>query len=323
MMRHVPPSTPSIGSDGHWALPLPNHYDPRSHHLVGAGGFDSQPHPHLSIDGLGHSTAFSPPMQGQGGRPHQQSPFAQSFGSPPHFGSVSSPHSFGSHAPPFGSQPSPSHHQQQSQQYNGNAESVYGPLMAEFIPSRTAQQFWDTYGLPPSVPWEILASKLDFEFVSACKVQSRHLSTDDLATIRNLVLLPQQQLASLNDLIGRKSDRRPIFWDWFDSFMATVNKVRDSWLAEPRRIYGLLSTEHANLVLRNKPIGTFLIRFSESNLYHLAVACVEAAYAGSEVPRIAHYLIDCKGPSFAISKIVLGQQEKREEYATQIGRAHV
>jgi len=66
------------------------------------------------------------------------------------------------------------------------------------------------------------------------------------------------------------------FWPWLHSFIACVQKIREHWVAtDPIQVQGLISRQVTNEMLRGKPIGTFVLRFSENNPGCLAVGFVD------------------------------------------------
>jgi hypothetical protein len=84
------------------------------------------------------------------------------------------------------------------------------------------------------------------------------------------------------------------FWPWFESCMYIVLKARSMWNRVPPAspallIYGFVPKADSTAALHGKLTGTFIIRFSDSQLRNFAIAYVEQAPDGR--PFIDNFLV--------------------------------
>jgi hypothetical protein len=81
------------------------------------------------------------------------------------------------------------------------------------------------------------------------------------------------------------------------TFSSVVTFFDDICFYVCRLVYGLISRDKATSMLQGKCEGTFLIRFSDSQIGCLAVAFVEDTKDGL---KVSHTLIDCRSQGFTI-----------------------
>uniref|UniRef100_A0A8C1QB55 Signal transducer and activator of transcription n=3 Tax=Cyprinus carpio TaxID=7962 RepID=A0A8C1QB55_CYPCA len=63
------------------------------------------------------------------------------------------------------------------------------------------------------------------------------------------------------------------FWQWFEGVMDLTKKcLRDYW--SEGLIFGFIGKQHLHVILQNKPNGTFLLRFSDSEIGGITIAYV-------------------------------------------------
>uniref|UniRef100_A0A673N9W2 Signal transducer and activator of transcription n=1 Tax=Sinocyclocheilus rhinocerous TaxID=307959 RepID=A0A673N9W2_9TELE len=63
------------------------------------------------------------------------------------------------------------------------------------------------------------------------------------------------------------------FWQWFEGVMDLTKKcLRDYW--SEKLIFGFIGKQHLHVILQNKPNGTFLLRFSDSEIGGITIAYV-------------------------------------------------
>lgn len=89
------------------------------------------------------------------------------------------------------------------------------------------------------------------------------------------------------------------FWQWFHATIkVTADHMKDIWTeihAETTRsggqaMVGFISKVHAEIILKNCPIGTFLLRFSDSELGGVTIACIHNGKDGRpEVDNVIPY----------------------------------
>jgi hypothetical protein len=81
------------------------------------------------------------------------------------------------------------------------------------------------------------------------------------------------------------------FWEWFGQILQTIRFKRHiAQLWENGIIYGFMTKEECNKALATQSLGTFLIRFSESNPGMFAIAYVYEKQTDG-VEKIKHFLV--------------------------------
>ncbi|XP_023573906.1 signal transducer and activator of transcription 5B [Octodon degus] len=152
----------------------------------------------------------------------------------------------------------------------------------------TATVLWDNafaepgrvpFAVPDKVPWPQLCEALDMKFKA--EVQSTRGLTKE-----NLVFLAQKLFSSssghLEDYSGMAVSwsqfnrenlpgRNYTFWQWFDGVMEVLKKhLKPHW--NDGAILGFVNKQQAHDLLINKPDGTFLLRFSDSEIGGITIA---------------------------------------------------
>ncbi|XP_051522719.1 signal transducer and activator of transcription 5B isoform X2 [Myxocyprinus asiaticus] len=154
----------------------------------------------------------------------------------------------------------------------------------------TATVLWDNafsepgrvpFVVPDKVLWPQLCETLNMKY--KCEVQSdRGLSED------NLVFLAQKAFSSSSNnpedyrklnitwsQFNRESlpGRNFTFWQWFDGVIELMKKhMKSHW--NDGAILGFLNKQQAQDMLMSKPNGTFLLRFSDSEIGGITIAWV-------------------------------------------------
>lgn len=77
---------------------------------------------------------------------------------------------------------------------------------------------------------------------------------------------PDEQVITWSQCFKDKLPNRSFtFWEWLYSYMKlTKDKLAGPWM--DGLIHGFISKERAKELLSNRPLGTFICRFSESQL---------------------------------------------------------
>lgn len=128
--------------------------------------------------------------------------------------------------------------------------------------------FEHRWGKPMNeIPWPFFANSIQHYFLKATKQDLekpiRGLSKRDLSYFH-------QAFFNSSMSINRKSFQ--IFWDWFGKVIHKLRYQRHlSSLWVKGLVYGMLSRDGVWRFLQNQPIGTFVIRFSESNAGSIAI----------------------------------------------------
>lgn len=152
----------------------------------------------------------------------------------------------------------------------------------------TATVLWDNafaepgrvpFAVPDKVLWPQLCEALNMKFKA--EVQSNRGLTKE-----NLVFLAQKLFNSssshLEDYSGMSVSwsqfnrenlpgRNYTFWQWFDGVMEVLKKhLKPHW--NDGAILGFVNKQQAHDLLINKPDGTFLLRFSDSEIGGITIA---------------------------------------------------
>ncbi|KAM4730621.1 signal transducer and activator of transcription 1-like isoform 2-T2 [Anableps anableps] len=108
---------------------------------------------------------------------------------------------------------------------------------------------------PPGLSWEQLAPLLSWQFLS---VGQRPLDQDQLSMLQDRILDDPAGVVDWN-----KFSKDESVWPWIDGILDLIKKfLGDLW--RDGHIMGFVSKQRTRSLLLKKPVGTFLIRFSES-----------------------------------------------------------
>ncbi|XP_061447208.1 signal transducer and activator of transcription 5B isoform X2 [Rhineura floridana] len=152
----------------------------------------------------------------------------------------------------------------------------------------TATVLWDNafaepgrvpFAVPDKVMWSQLCEALNMKFKS--EVQSSRGLTKE-----NLLFLAQKLFNSNMNLLEDYNNmavswaqfnrenlpgRNYTFWQWFDGVMEVLKKhLKPHW--NDGAILGFVNKQQAHTLLSNRPDGTFLLRFSDSEIGGITIA---------------------------------------------------
>ncbi|XP_069554874.1 signal transducer and activator of transcription 1-alpha/beta-like [Brachyistius frenatus] len=112
------------------------------------------------------------------------------------------------------------------------------------------------FAAPTSLSWDLLSKALSWQFLS---VGQRELDEDQLSMLRDKVVDTPDGLVHWSTFSAKEGP-----WVWIDGILDLVKKhLAAVW--QDGSIMGFVSRERTRSLLENKPTGTFLLRFSESN----------------------------------------------------------
>lgn len=144
------------------------------------------------------------------------------------------------------------------------------------------------FAVPENVPWGQMARVLSTKFGA---VTGRHLSESNLHYLATKAFRNPNLGRNINDLMlswalfckDALPDRTFTFWEWFYAIMK-VTREHLSGLWQSGILWGFISRREAEDLLRQKRIGTFLLRFSDSELGGVSVAwTAESQTGGKEI----------------------------------------
>uniref|UniRef100_A0A672ZXU8 Signal transducer and activator of transcription n=1 Tax=Sphaeramia orbicularis TaxID=375764 RepID=A0A672ZXU8_9TELE len=155
-----------------------------------------------------------------------------------------------------------------------------------------ATVIWDCdrvpFVVPERVPWRMMCSTLNSKF------------TSEVGTSHNLDQYNQhflaQKIFDKPDFNGDFSNtmvswaqfnkevlpgRQFTFWQWFEGVMELTKKHLKVYWSDGL-IFGFIGKQHLHLILKEMPNGTFLLRFSDSEIGGITIAYVSASENGGQ-----------------------------------------
>ncbi|XP_056455180.1 signal transducer and activator of transcription 6 isoform X2 [Gadus chalcogrammus] len=142
--------------------------------------------------------------------------------------------------------------------------------------------------VPDGVPWKLMCMTLNSKFMS--EVQTQHCLNQ-----YNLHFLAQK-IFDQPDISGDFSkmmvswaqfnkemlpSRQFTFWQWFEGAMELTKRHLKAYWSEGV-IFGFIGKQHLHLILKDRPNGTFLLRFSDSEIGGITIAYVAASENGGQ-----------------------------------------
>ncbi|XP_026877129.1 signal transducer and activator of transcription 6 isoform X1 [Electrophorus electricus] len=140
--------------------------------------------------------------------------------------------------------------------------------------------------VPERVPWSQMSEALSSKFMSEVQT-SRGLDR------YNLHCLAQKIFDKLE--ISEDFNKMPVswaqfnkevlpgrtftFWQWFEGVIDLTKKCLKAYWTEGL-IFGFIGKQHLHVILQNKPNGTFLLRFSDSEIGGITIAYVDVCENG-------------------------------------------
>ena len=178
--------------------------------------------------------------------------------------------------------------------------------MREALPDKQAQVVWmSARGTDVEAGWPNLASALRSSY---CRVlpdagRLRELTEADMQHIfvRHLRGGGDGGGCAAGNAVSLASFAS--FWPWWVAILRTLRATLGLWCRDdPVRIHGFVSKPAAEAALRESGLGTFLIRFSDSQLGYLALAWVDAVGPDQRAlpGRIVHCLVEPRNSGFVV-----------------------
>jgi hypothetical protein len=165
----------------------------------------------------------------------------------------------------------------------------FDELLAQFVEAPEDRVLWkQRFGEKLNVPWVDFKSFVTEHFKWNAQVVYRPLADGDLEIMKGMI---EQRAAK--DLVTLAAYGK--FWPWFTQLTRTIFRLRPEWCQDrPRLIYGLISRGRADVMLKTSPPGTFMLRFSENNPGHLAIAHVD------DSKEVVHTLVGIQQDGFTL-----------------------
>ncbi|XP_077368308.1 signal transducer and activator of transcription 6 isoform X2 [Festucalex cinctus] len=140
--------------------------------------------------------------------------------------------------------------------------------------------------VPERVPWNLMCSTLNSKFTS--EVQTRHnLNNYNQHFLAQKIFdKPDLNADFSNMMVSWAQFNKEVlptrlftFWQWFEGVMDLTKKHLRTYWSEGL-IFGFIGKQHLNVILNKMPNGTFLLRFSDSEIGGITIAYVAAAEMG-------------------------------------------
>ncbi|KAG5282418.1 hypothetical protein AALO_G00055780 [Alosa alosa] len=140
--------------------------------------------------------------------------------------------------------------------------------------------------VPERVPWTQMRLTLSMKFMSEVGTQ-RCLDDNNLHFLAQKIFNKPDISEDFSNLLVTWSQfnkevlpGRPFtFWQWFDGVMELTKKHLIRYWSDGL-IFGFIGKQHLHVILQNKPNGTFLLRFSDSEIGGITIAYVAPAENG-------------------------------------------
>ncbi|XP_076056633.1 signal transducer and transcription activator Stat92E isoform X4 [Oratosquilla oratoria] len=166
-----------------------------------------------------------------------------------------------------------------------------------------AEQGRVPFVVPDKVPWPQIADMLDTKFKSAT---SRGLTEDNLKFLAGKAFRNSQLQDYTNMYLSWSQfckeplpDRNFTFWEWFFAVMKiTREHLRQPWF--DGSVMGFVGRKQAEEMLMNSASGTFLLRFSDSELGGVTIAWMYEDVAKTGEQRDVFMLQPFTSKDFAI-----------------------
>ncbi|XP_061661840.1 signal transducer and activator of transcription 6 isoform X2 [Syngnathoides biaculeatus] len=140
--------------------------------------------------------------------------------------------------------------------------------------------------VPERVPWKVMCSTLNSKFTSEVQTHHNldHYNQHFLA--QKIFDKPDFNDDFSNMMVSWTQFNKEVlpgrlftFWQWFEGVMdLTKKQLRTYW--SDGLIFGFIGKQHLHLILKERPNGTFLLRFSDSEIGGITIAYVAAAEMG-------------------------------------------
>ncbi|KAM6977776.1 LOW QUALITY PROTEIN: signal transducer and transcription activator 6-like [Aplochiton taeniatus] len=138
------------------------------------------------------------------------------------------------------------------------------------------------------VPWRKMCLTLNRKFMSEVQTQ-RSLNVYNQNFLAQKIFDQPDISEDFNNMLVSWAQfnkevlqGRPFtFWQWFDGVMELTKKhLKPYW--SDGLIFGFIGKQHLHLILKDRPNGTFLLRFSDSEIGGITIAYVAASENGGQ-----------------------------------------
>ncbi|XP_041654703.1 signal transducer and activator of transcription 6 [Cheilinus undulatus] len=142
--------------------------------------------------------------------------------------------------------------------------------------------------VPERVPWRMMCSTLNSKFTSEVQTQHNLDDYNQLFLAQKIFNKPDFADDFSNLLVSWAQFNKEVlpgrpftFWQWFEGVMELTKKHLKAYWSEGL-IFGFIGKQHLHLILQDRPNGTFLLRFSDSEIGGITIAYVSASENGGQ-----------------------------------------
>eukprot|EP00064_Thunnus_orientalis_P012779 superscaffoldBa00002003_g12814 len=136
--------------------------------------------------------------------------------------------------------------------------------------------------VPERVPWKLMCSTLNSKFTSEVQTQhnldqyNQHFLAQKIFDKPDFADDFSNMMVSWAQFNKEVLPGRPFtFWQWFEGVMDLTKKHLKTYWSDGL-IFGFIGKQHLHLILKDRPNGTFLLRFSDSEIGGITIAYVSA-----------------------------------------------
>ncbi|XP_072512625.1 signal transducer and activator of transcription 6 [Salminus brasiliensis] len=139
--------------------------------------------------------------------------------------------------------------------------------------------------VPERVPWSQMCEALSSKFMSEVQT-NRGLDRYNLHCLAQKIFDKDVSGDFSNMPVSWAQFNKEVlpgrnftFWQWFEGVIDLTKKCLKSYWSEGL-IFGFIGKQHLHVILQNKPNGTFLLRFSDSEIGGITIAYVGPSESG-------------------------------------------
>ncbi|XP_078111044.1 signal transducer and activator of transcription 6 isoform X2 [Sander vitreus] len=142
--------------------------------------------------------------------------------------------------------------------------------------------------VPERVPWGMMYSTLNSKFTAEVQTHhnldnyNQHFLAQKIFDKPDFADDFSNMMVSWSQFNKEVLPGRPFtFWQWFEGVMELTKKHLKTYWSEGL-IFGFIGKQHLHLILKDRPNGTFLLRFSDSEIGGITIAYVSATENGGQ-----------------------------------------
>uniref|UniRef100_A0A1A8NZM7 Signal transducer and activator of transcription n=1 Tax=Nothobranchius rachovii TaxID=451742 RepID=A0A1A8NZM7_9TELE len=143
-----------------------------------------------------------------------------------------------------------------------------------------AEQDRRPFVVPDSVPWRLMFNTLNLKFTSEVQTEfqmtyyNKHCLAEKIFDTQSTTEIFDDMMVSWAQFNKEMLPGRPFtFWQWFEGAIELTKKHLKPYWSE-QLIFGFIGKQHLHNILKNSPGGTFLLRFSDSEIGGISIAYV-------------------------------------------------